>query len=183
MKLTETSLAGCLLIDYQRHCDERGYFVELYVQQRYQQIGLHSALVQDNLSHSKRGTIRGMHFQRTKPQGKLITVLNGKIYDVMVDIRPDSGTFGNWQGIYLHAETSQQLWIPPGFAHGFQALADNTLVHYKTSSYYDPDDESSFNAFDPQLAIAWPESNATRSVKDQTAPAFTDIQAQFSRIV
>lgn len=175
MTITETSLAGCLLLEQQRFHDNRGFFTELYVQQRYQQAGVTLPLVQDNLSQSKRGVIRGMHFQRNKPQGKLISVLKGEIYDVMVDIRPHSNTFGQWQGIYLSADKPRQLWLPPGFAHGFQALADDTLVFYKTSSYYDANDEGAFNVFDTDLAITWPLQAAVLSAKDQQAPSFAAI--------
>lgn len=175
MTITETSLAGCLLLEQQHFHDSRGFFTELYVQQRFQQAGITLPLVQDNLSQSKRGVIRGMHFQRNKPQGKLISVLKGEIYDVMADIRPNSNTFGQWQGIYLSADQPRQLWLPPGFAHGFQALADDTLVFYKTSSYYDANDEGAFNVFDTDLAITWPLQAAILSAKDQQAPSFASI--------
>jgi dTDP-4-dehydrorhamnose 3,5-epimerase len=175
MKILETSIPGCLLIEHLRFDDQRGSFRELYVQQRYQAIGITEPLVQDNLSISAKGVLRGMHFQRLQPQGKLVTVLSGSIYDVMVDIRPDSVTFGQWQAITLSADMPQQLWIPPGFAHGFQALEDNSLVFYKTSSYYNPNDETSFNAFDPTLNIPWPIKNAILSSKDSQAPSYPQV--------
>lgn len=175
MKILETALPGCLLIEQQQFNDNRGYFRELYVQQRYQAAGIAEPLLQDNLSLSGKGVIRGMHFQRQQPQGKLVTVLSGKIYDVMVDIRPTSRTFGQWQAIELSAELPQQLWIPPGFAHGFQALADNSLVFYKTSRYYNAQDEGAFNAFDPELNIPWPVKEAVLSGKDSQAPAFQQV--------
>lgn len=170
MKIIETSLPGCLLLSQTQHRDQRGYFQELYVQQRYEELGITEPLVQDNLSHSTRGVIRGMHFQRQQPQGKLVTVLQGSIYDVMVDIRPNSPTYGQWQGIILSADNPQQLWIPAGFAHGFQALDSTNLVFYKTSSYYNPSDEGVFQPFDPKLNISWPLQDAILSAKDRQAP-------------
>lgn len=178
MKIIETALPGCLLLSQTQYRDQRGYFQELYVQQRYEEaLGLTEPLVQDNLSHSSRGVIRGMHFQRQQPQGKLITVLQGCIYDVMVDIRPNSPTYGQWQGIILSADNPQRLWIPAGFAHGFQALDSTNLVFYKTSRYYNPKDEGAISAFDPELKISWPLEKTAISTKDLQAPNFAEIKA------
>lgn len=176
MKITETNLPGCMLIHNVWFHDHRGSFQELYVQQRYQAAGIGEPLIQDNLSISAKGVIRGLHFQRQQPQGKLITVLSGAIYDVMLDIRPTSPTLGQWQAIELSADNPQQLWIPPGFAHGFQALTENSIVLYKTSSYYNPNDEGAISVFDPELKIGWPLADAVLSEKDQQAPYFAAIK-------
>jgi len=179
MQITHTQLAGCVILQLPIYHDQRGHFQELYVDARYKDAGIPDTFVQDNFSVSQAGVIRGMHFQRFKAQGKLISVLQGEIYDVMLDLRPDSSTFGQWQAITLDANSGQQLFIPAGFAHGFQALTNNTLVMYKTSQYYDAKDEAAFNALDPKLSINWPAPITARSVKDCTAPNFSDIVSSF----
>ncbi|MDP5037358.1 MAG: dTDP-4-dehydrorhamnose 3,5-epimerase [Alishewanella sp.] len=183
MQITKTHLPDCLLIQPPVYHDNRGHFRELYVAAKYQAAGLPQAFVQDNLSSSQQGVVRGMHFQRFKPQGKLISVLHGEIYDVMLDLRPASASFGQWQGIYLDAQQAQQLWIPPGFAHGFQALSTFALVSYKTTAYYDPTDEGAFNALDPKLAITWPQPVTVMSDKDRTAPAFEVVKQQLIAVI
>lgn len=179
--LTATHLfADCLLIQAPIFKDSRGFFQESYSLKYYQQLGINETFVQDNISQSAKGVVRGMHFQRVTAQGKLITVLQGSIYDVMLDIRPKSKTFGRWHAITLQAASGQQLYIPPGFAHGFQALSDNTIVSYKASDYYCPKDEASFNALDPELGIAWPQAISRRSAKDISAVLFKELAWHFS---
>jgi dTDP-4-dehydrorhamnose 3,5-epimerase len=173
MNITPSRLAGCLLLQPNRFSDERGFFQENYRAGAYYDAGITEPLVQDNWSRSVKGVLRGMHFQRNQPQGKLISVLRGEIYDVAVDIRKNSATFGQWQGVVLSEHNNQQLWLPPGFAHGFLVLSDVADVMYKTSSYYNAADEASFCWNDPQLAISWPAQPQLLSAKDAAAPGFT----------
>lgn len=172
MIIKQLTLPGCLLIQPTRFPDQRGHFQELWSAERYKAIGIKENFVQDNYSHSKKGVIRGMHFQRKRPQGKLVTVLSGEIFDVMVDIRPDSSHFGQWFGITLSASNASQLWLPPGFAHGFQALSQDAVIMYKTTTYYDVTDEAAFLYCDEYLDIQWPLADAIVSEKDQTANSF-----------
>lgn len=173
MNFISTPLAGCGLIEPARYHDSRGYFQEAFHQQRYQQLlGKDTVFVQDNFSHSVKGVLRGMHFQHKQPQGKLISVLQGEIFDVVVDIRPDSATFGQWHGVTLSAVNGLQLWVPAGFAHGFQVLSDTADVFYKCTCFYNPADEGAFNCLDAKLAINWPLSEKILSVKDAAALAF-----------
>ncbi|WP_423186017.1 dTDP-4-dehydrorhamnose 3,5-epimerase [Alishewanella sp. d11] len=171
--------ADSLLIQTAIYQDSRGAFQETFKAKHYQQLGIAEHFVQDNVSLSAKGVLRGMHFQRRTAQGKLITVLQGRIYDVMLDIRPHSAHFGQWFGITLEAASGQQLYIPPGFAHGFQALCDNTLISYKATEYYSAVDDAAFNALDPALAISWPITASLRSAKDSEAPSFADLSASF----
>lgn len=189
MKIIKTPLAGCELIEPARFHDSRGYFQEAFHQQRYQQLlGDNTAFVQDNFSHSVKGVLRGMHFQRKQPQGKLISVLQGEIFDVVVDIRSGSATFGQWYGVALSAKNGLQLWVPAGFAHGFQVLSATADVFYKCTCFYDPTDENAFNCLDPELDISWPLSESILSLKDADAlpfrqvmePAFNAIEANLS---
>lgn len=172
MKITPCALPDCFLVQLQRYNDERGFFQENFRASAYQAAGITQPLLQDNWSRSVKGVLRGMHFQRTQPQGKLISVLRGEIFDVAVDIRPGSTNFGQWQGIVLSEHSAQQLWLPPGFAHGFLVLSDIADVLYKTSSYYNSNDEGSFCWNDTDLAIAWPQLPTQLSAKDAAAPAF-----------
>lgn len=174
MKITQLVLPGCLLIQPVKFPDKRGHFQELWSAERYKAIGIKHSFVQDNYSYSTKGVVRGMHFQRRQPQGKLVTVLSGEIFDVMVDIRPDSDHFGKWLGITLSASNTSQLWIPPGFAHGFQVLSSEASVMYKTTTQYDVSDEGAFLYCDEQLDIQWPLADAIVSEKDQIANSFYD---------
>lgn len=173
MNITPSHLAGCLLLQPNRFSDERGFFQENYRANAYYAAGITEPLVQDNWSRSVKGVLRGMHFQRNQPQGKLVSVLRGEIYDVAVDIRKNSATFGQWQGVVLSEHNAQQLWLPPGFAHGFLVLSDVADVIYKTSSYYNAADEAIFCWNDPQLAISWPTPPQLLSAKDAAAPGFS----------
>jgi len=166
-------LSGCLLFEPVRYSDARGFFQESFRSDAYTAAGITDELVQDNWSRSVKGVLRGMHFQRSQPQGKLISVLRGEIYDVAVDIRPDSASFGQWQGVILNEHSAQQLWLPPGFAHGFLVLSDVADVLYKTSSYYNAADEGSFCWNDATLNIGWPQAPLLLSAKDSAAPGFS----------
>ncbi|HVV81454.1 MAG TPA: dTDP-4-dehydrorhamnose 3,5-epimerase [Kofleriaceae bacterium] len=174
MEVTTTPFAGLLAIELGRHEDARGWLTETYQRERYVAAGITDELVQDNLSSSHRGVLRGLHYQRRRPQGKLVHVVAGVIYDVAVDLRPGSPTFARWFGTTLSAVGRRQLWIPPGFAHGFLALMD-AVVAYKCSDRYDPDDSHAIRWNDPDLAIRWPlEVSPTLSATDAAAPWFRD---------
>jgi dTDP-4-dehydrorhamnose 3,5-epimerase len=175
MKVTETQLPGVLVLEPRVFEDERGRFVETWNDERYAALGVEGPFVQDNVSVSKRGVLRGLHFQNPNPQGKLVSVLHGAVYDVAVDLRRDSGTFGKWVGMELSAESGRQLWIPAGFAHGFQALADGTVFSYKCTGYYSPADERSLRWDDRALGVEWPLSEALISPRDAQAPRLADL--------
>ena len=168
--MTETKLEGVLVLEPRVFADERGAFVETWNAERYAALGIEGPFVQDNVSVSKRGVVRGLHFQNPNPQGKLVSVLHGAVYDVAVDLRVGSETFGEWVGVELSAENGRQMWIPEGFAHGFQALADGTVFSYKCTAYYSPADERSLRWDDPALGIAWPLAEPIVSAKDAAAP-------------
>ena len=155
--------------------DERGRFVETWNAERYAEVGIPGPFVQDNVSVSKRGVLRGLHFQNPNVQGKLVSVLHGAVYDVAVDLRVGSPTFGEWVGVELSAEDGRQMWIPEGFAHGFQALEDGTVFSYKCTAAYSPADEHSLRWDDPALRITWPLSDPMVSAKDAAAPVLMEL--------
>jgi dTDP-4-dehydrorhamnose 3,5-epimerase len=157
------------------HRDARGFFLETYHREKYAAGGLTAAFVQDNHSRSGRGTLRGLHAQVKRPQGKLIRVVEGEIYDVALDIRRGSPTFGRWVGMGISGEDFRQLWIPPGFAHGFCVVSETAHVEYKCTEPYDPADEVSILWSDPDLAIAWPIRDPIVSAKDSRAPRLREI--------
>lgn len=167
-------LEGLRVIEPQIFEDCRGFFFESFQEERYRELG--TVFVQDNHSYSRRGVIRGMHFQSTPGQAKLIRVVVGKIYDVAVDIRPDSPTFGQWEGIELDGESHRQLFIPVGFAHGFCVLSKEAHVLYKTSSPYVAATEKGFRYNDPEIGIEWPVKDPIVSERDQMAPLFKDLE-------
>jgi dTDP-4-dehydrorhamnose 3,5-epimerase len=169
MNMVETTLEGVLLFEPQVHSDSRGYFFEIWSEERYGHAGVPRCFVQDNLSLSKRGVLRGLHYQHPYGQGKLITVLEGEVFDVAVDIRAGSPTFGQWVGWRLSNENRRQLFIPPGLAHGFLVLSEHALVSYKCTEYYRPDAEGTILWNDPDLAIEWPVEPRLISEKDRTA--------------
>jgi dTDP-4-dehydrorhamnose 3,5-epimerase len=172
MNIIKTKLNDCLIIEPKVFGDERGFFLESFHQQRYeQQTGIRQSFVQDNHSRSAYGVLRGLHFQRTRPQGKLVRVVRGEVFDVAVDIRPQSPTFGQWEAVILSEENKRQFWVPPGFAHGFQVLSDFADFEYKCTDYYAPEDEASLAWNDTQLGIDWPIQQPLLSAKD--AKAFT----------
>jgi dTDP-4-dehydrorhamnose 3,5-epimerase len=169
MNLTteRTLLPGVILLKPRRFSDDRGYFSELYQDKTYLQAGLSQSFVQDNMSSSHEGVLRGMHFQWPQPQAKLVSVLAGRVFDVAVDIRIGSPHFGQWYGVELSAENGHQLFIPEGFAHGFCALSSNTILVYKCSDYYSPQTEKTLIWNDRDIGIEWPISTPRLSDKDQ----------------
>jgi len=170
-------LQDCVIIEPKVFGDERGFFLETYQAERYADLaGITSSFVQDNHSRSSRGVLRGLHFQKTKPQGKLVRVAKGEVYDVAADIRQGSPTFGQWEGVILSEENKTQLWIPPGFAHGFVVLSDTADFEYKCTDYYDPSDEGSILWNDPELNILWPIDNPILSAKDRNAEKLADLK-------
>ena len=178
MKVTETQLPGVFIIEPQVHGDDRGFFVETFQAERYAgQIGISLPFVQDNHSRSRRGVLRGLHAQRHHPQGKLVRVARGEVFDVAVDINSKSATFGRWAGATLSDSNHKQLWIPPGYAHGFLVLSDVADFEYKCTEYYDPDDEIGVIWNDPEIGITWPLDNPVLSAKDLALPFLRDLQA------
>jgi dTDP-4-dehydrorhamnose 3,5-epimerase len=175
MQITQTRLPGVLVLEPRRFHDPRGSFAETWRRERYEEAGLPGRFEQDNVSISARGVVRGLHFQNPAPQGKLVTALSGAIFDVAVDLRRDSPTFGAWVGVELSGDDLRQLWIPEGFAHGFQALTDGTIVSYKCTAPYVPEAESSIRWDDPRIGIEWPLADSILSPKDAAAPLLADI--------
>ncbi len=172
MEVIETGISGVLLIKPKVWGDDRGYFVETWQKDRYVDVGVNLPFVQDNHSRSTYGVLRGLHFQKTHPQGKLVSVSMGSVFDVAVDIRFNSKTFGKWFGIELTKENQWQLWIAPGLAHGFVVTSEFAHFHYKCTDYYYPDDEGSFRWNDPTFNIIWPVKNPILSEKDKKAPFY-----------
>ncbi|MGS2872528.1 dTDP-4-dehydrorhamnose 3,5-epimerase [Enterobacter huaxiensis] len=167
MLVHDTSVAGCKIIEPKVFGDERGFFLEVFEQKRYAEIlGDDIAFVQDNYSRSRKNVLRGLHFQKTFPQGKLVRVVRGEVFDVAVDIRPDSPTFGKWEGVLLSESNKKQFWIPPGLAHGFLVLSELADFEYKCTDYYHPEDEACLLWNDPDVGISWPASEPLLSEKD-----------------
>ncbi len=155
----ETSIEGVFIIEPTVFGDDRGYFMETYHEEEFKQAGLDLNFVQDNQSKSKKGVLRGLHFQYTKPQGKLVRVLKGVVFDVAVDLRRNSPTYGKWESIILSEENKKQFFIPEGFAHGFLVLSEDAEFTYKCTDFYDPEDEGGILWNDPSIAIDWPVDN------------------------
>ncbi len=175
MKVTATRLPEVLLIELRSFSDDRGFFTETWRCDRYQNHGIDGPFVQDNMSKSCAQVIRGLHLQvDPNPQGKLVSALRGSIWDVAVDVRVGSPTFGQWVAAELSDQNLHQLWIPPGFAHGFAALEENTVVHYKCTAPYDPNSERSIRFDDPDIALDWPVNHPIISQKDAEAPLLRD---------
>ena len=171
MKVFKTKLDGCYVIEPKIFSDERGFFLETYRDSYYSEhLGISMPFVQDNHSRSIKGVLRGLHFQKNKPQGKLVRVISGEVFDVAVDIRKGSSTFGEWDSVILSENNKKQFWVPPGFAHGFLVLSDYADFEYKCTDYYNPEDECSILWNDPDLAISWPNSSPIISDKDAAAP-------------
>ena len=175
MKTIATPLEGLVVIEPRIFGDNRGFFLETHHRQRYRDCGIDRIFVQDNLSFSVKGTLRGLHFQITKPQAKLVQALTGEIFDVAVDIRPHSTTFGQWFGIRLSEHNKCQLFIPEGFAHGFCVLSEGAHFSYKCSEYYDPQDEGGILWSDRGLGIDWPIKSPILSEKDSRFPCLADL--------
>jgi dTDP-4-dehydrorhamnose 3,5-epimerase len=175
MQALPTRLDGILLIEPAVHGDERGFFIETYRANVLADLGVDVDFVQDNHSRSRRGTLRGMHFQTDPGQAKLVRCARGSILDVVVDLRRGSDTFGQWEGHQLDDTGLRQLWVPVGFAHGFCVTSEEADVVYKCSSYYDPATEAGIAFDDPDVGIAWPDLELTVSERDRTAPRLADI--------
>ncbi len=171
MKVTELELPGVLVIEPQVFGDNRGFFLETYHIERYQQAGLTQPFVQDNHSRSQRGVLRGLHYQLNHPQGKLVMAAKGEIFDVAVDIRRGSPTYGRWVGAILSEENHKQIYVPEGFAHGFCVLSEVADVIYKCTNVYTPGDDYGIIWSDPEIAIDWPIDDPQLSEKDGKTPA------------
>ena len=177
MEVVKTPLGGVLLIKPKVWGDARGYFVETWQQERYAAAGIDLPFVQDNHSRSAYGILRGLHFQKTRPQGKLVHVSLGSVFDVAVDIRPGSPSFGQWYGVELTQDNQWQLWVPPGLAHGFVVTSEYAHFHYKCTEYYCPQDEGAIRWNDPDLGVVWPVECPVLSQKDAVAPSWREFQA------
>jgi dTDP-4-dehydrorhamnose 3,5-epimerase len=175
MKVSETSLPGVLLIEPKVFGDSRGFFYETYRLDRYSTFGIRENFVQDNLSFSKHGVLRGLHLQNPKAQGKLVYVLHGEVFDVAVDVRFGSPTFGHWTAAILSAENRRQFYIPEGFAHGFCVVSASALFAYKCTKPYFPENETTIAWDDPDIGIDWPNERPNLSPKDRNAPLLQDI--------
>ncbi|MGH2593764.1 MAG: dTDP-4-dehydrorhamnose 3,5-epimerase [Anaerolineae bacterium] len=175
MKVIESDLPDVLLIEPEVRGDARGYFMETWNVARYEQAGLSARFVQDNVSYSARGTLRGLHFQNPNAQGKLVYVLQGEVFDVAVDIRVGSPTFGRWTGITLSGDNKRQVYIPEGFAHGFCVTSEHALLAYKCTDFYNPEAEASVLWNDPDIGIDWPVRLPILSDRDKNAPRLKDM--------
>jgi dTDP-4-dehydrorhamnose 3,5-epimerase len=176
MKVIKTKLEGVVIIEPTVFGDDRGFFLENYNQQRYAEAGIHASFVQDNHSRSGRGVLRGLHFQKTKPQGKLLRVTHGEVFDVAVDINPESTTYMQWVGVNLSAQNHTQIYVPPGYAHGFVVLSEFADFQYKCTEFYDPTDESGILWSDTQLGITWPIASPQLSDKDSKLPTLKQLK-------
>ena len=177
MKISETKLPGVLIIEPKVFGDERGFFKETFQSERYKDAGLTLEFVQDNHSRSPRGVLRGLHLQKTRPQGKLVSCPRGAVYDVAVDVDPDSATFGEFVGIELSEDNHIQFWIPPGYAHGFCVLTDVADFQYKCTDLYFPEDEGGLIWNDPDVGIPWPIDAPLLSEKDKLLPSLAQLKA------
>ncbi len=174
MKVTPASLPGVLVVEPVVFGDDRGFFLETFHALRYAQSGIAGPFVQDNLSRSQRGVLRGLHFQEPHPQAKLVSVLEGEVFDVAVDIRRGSPNFGKWFGLVLSAKDKRQVFLPAGFAHGFCVVSDGALFAYKCTDFHAPDCERGILWNDPDLRIEWPIRDPALSEKDANAPRLKD---------
>jgi dTDP-4-dehydrorhamnose 3,5-epimerase len=175
MIVKETRLPGVVVVEPAVYRDDRGFLTEVWNQRRYDDAGLGVRFVQDNLSLSRRGVLRGLHYQWPAGQGKLVSVLHGEVFDVAVDIRLGSPSYGEWVGATLSSENKHQIYIPPGFAHGFAVLSETALVLYKCTEYYTPSDEGSIRWDDPAIGIDWPIADPILATKDASAPCVADL--------
>ena len=179
MKFVETSLVGIIRIEPTVHRDGRGYFMETWQSRRFAEHGISAEFVQDNVSRSTRGTLRGLHYQIEQAQGKLVRVIEGEVYDLAVDLRKSSPQYGQWVGEVLSAENKHQLWVPPGFGHGFLVLSETAEFAYKCTDYYAPEFERSIRWDDPDIGIEWPLVDGKQpmlSPRDADAPLFKDAE-------
>ncbi|WP_114193588.1 dTDP-4-dehydrorhamnose 3,5-epimerase [Edaphovirga cremea] len=177
MQITDTKIEGAKIIQPKVFGDARGFFLETFEKKRYQEmLDIDLDFVQDNHSRSSRGVLRGLHFQKINPQGKLVRVVRGEVFDVAVDIRPDSPTYGAWEGVILSEENKTQFWLPPGLAHGFVVLSDVADFEYKCTDYYNPANEGCLLWNDPALGIEWPLENPLLSEKDKIGKLFKELE-------
>jgi dTDP-4-dehydrorhamnose 3,5-epimerase len=175
MKVIETDLPGCVVIEPQVHGDARGYFYESFNAEKYKEVGLDLRFVQSNVSRSARGVLRGLHYQWPNPQGKLVNVLEGEVYDVAVDIRVGSPTFGHWAAAMLSADNKRHFWIPEGFAHGFAVLSAHATFCYQCTALYDHAADAGIRWNDAEIGVDWPLGAPQLSDKDQHAPFLREI--------
>ena len=178
MQIHETSLPGVKLLELNAFSDDRGYFKETFRGTWAADLGLVDAFVQDNISRSYQGTIRGLHYQKERPQAKLVQCISGRILDVAVDLRKNSSTFGEYYSVVLSEKNHKQLYIPEGFAHGFSVLSDQAIVHYKCSRYYDKESERGIRWDDPLIHIDWEISKPILSEKDRCLPLFSSLKEE-----
>ncbi len=181
MRVIETKLPGVLIIEPGVFGDARGFFLETFHKQRYDEAGIPGKgmdFVQDNHSRSRKGVLRGLHFQLANPQGKLVSAGTGSVFDVAADVNPDSATCGMWVGVELNEDNHRQLWIPPGYAHGFHVLSDVADFQYKCTEFYHPEDESGVLWNDPDIGIDWPLDEPLLSDKDAALPVLADIPGE-----
>jgi len=178
---TKTAIDGVLIIEAKRFGDARGYFMETYNEADFRRAGLHYTFVQDNQSSSTRGVLRGLHFQKTHPQAKLVRVLAGEVFDVAVDLRKGSATYGKYVGVVLSEKNNRQFLIPRGFAHGFLVLSETAQFAYKCDDFYHPEDEGGLLWCDPAIGIDWPEVGLVKlSEKDRKNPTLAECKMEFS---
>jgi len=176
MNVIETRVKGVKLIEPKVFGDQRGFFLETFQRDRYQEmLDIDLEFVQDNHSRSSQGVLRGLHFQTARPQGKLVRVVRGEVFDVVVDIRPDSPSFKQWVGVTLSEENKNQLWVPPGLAHGFVVISEFADFEYKCTDYYDPANEGCLIWNDPDVGIEWPVAEPRLSAKDQLGKTFAEL--------
>ncbi len=175
MNVIETKLPGVLIVEPKVFGDDRGYFFETWQKSRYEAMGIKGKFVQDNVSFSAHGVLRGLHYQHPHDQGKLVSVLQGEVFDVAVDIRVGSPTFGQWVGVHLSGDNYRQLWIPPGFAHGFCVLSNTAYFTYKCTDVYTPHAEGGVIWNDPDIGIAWPIDDVQLSAKDTVYSRLRDV--------
>ncbi len=175
MKVLTCQISGLLTVEPKVFGDARGFFLETWNRRRYREAGVAGDFVQDNVSFSRRGILRGLHFQNPNPQGKLLQVLQGEVFDVAVDIRRSSPTFGKWHGLVLSADNKRQFYIPAGFAHGFLVLSETALFHYKCTEFYSPQDELAIRWDDPDIGIAWPMKGPLVSERDAKGLRLRDV--------
>lgn len=176
MKFIESPLPGVILIEPKVFADDRGFFMETYHLARFREAGIPAEFVQDNHSQSKRGVLRGLHYQEPHPQGKLVRCTRGALFDVAVDIRRGSPAFGKWYAVEISAENRRMLWVPPGFAHGFCAISEVADLVYKCTALYDAKSDRSILWNDPDIGIEWPVADPLLSPKDAVAPRLRDAQ-------
>ena len=175
MNVIATELPGVLIVEPKVFPDARGFFVETYNKERYFSCGIAADFVQDNLSFSSRGVLRGLHYQNPHAQGKLVYVLQGEVWDVAVDIRPGTPQFGRWTAVTLSSDNKRQFYIPPGFAHGFCVLSDTALFTYKCTDLYHPECDGGIRWDDPEIGITWPVAAPLLSDKDRKQPLLKDV--------